>query len=269
MPKTSLILSTYNKEAVLKIVLESALDQSLLPDEIVIADDGSGENTANLIRETSRRSPVPLLHVWQPDDGYRLPASLNNAVAASSGDYLLFVDGDCFLNRHFIEDHLDCSEPDRYVVGTRVNITPKRQEYILRTGDRRIGFFSWGTRKKQHAVRSKWLSKLRKTGGMAGANFSLWRSDFEKINGFNERFNGHGGSDADLARRLDKAGLTRKKMVFLGMVYHFAHPAPTNRGDSLARINDVWDDTPEAERIRCRLGLDRAAREGVIVLRHG
>lgn len=265
MLKTSLIISTYNKKEILEIVLESAFDQTCRPGEIVIADDGSQEDTVELIREMSKRSPVPLLHVWQPDDGYRLPSSLNNAIVASSGEYLMFVDGDCFLNRHFVEDHLSYAEPGRYVAGSRVNIVKKRQEYILRTKDRRISVFSWGTTKKLHTIRSKFLAGLRRRGGMAGANFSIWRSDLEKVNGFNERFNGQGGSDADLARRLERAGVVLKKMVHLGIIYHFAHPMPDRRYSGLS-IPEIWNSTPEEEKVRCRLGLDRALKEGVTIL---
>lgn len=265
-PTVSLIISTYNQPQILRLVLKTVFAQTRLPDEIVVADDGSGEETIEMIKEISSKAPVPLLHVWQPDEDYRLPASLNNAIAASSREYLIFLDGDCFLNRYFVEDHLSFAEPGRYVVGTRVNIRPARRDYILRTDDTDISIFSWGISKRAHAIRSRFLSRFRRRGGMAGANFSAWRCDLETINGFNERFNRHGGSDADLARRFEQAGIFRKKMAHLGMAYHFAHSAPENRGDSATRIKEVWDSTPEDERIRCRLGLNRALEEGVTLL---
>lgn len=263
--KTSLIVSTYNKKEVLEIVLESCFDQTCLPGEILVADDGSREDTARLIRDLEKRSPVPLLHVWQPDEGYRLAASLNNAIATSSGEYLIFLDGDCFVDRHFVEDHLSYAEPGRYVAGSRVNIGKKRQEYILRTGDRRISFFSPGIRKRAHAIRSKTLAACRRHGGMAGANFSLRRSDIERVNGFNERFDGRGGCDADLARRLNGAGFVLKKMVHLGIAYHFSHSLP-NRLHADDCVPEIWDSTPEEEQVRCRLGLDRALKEGSKIL---
>ena len=262
IPKTSLIITTYNQPEFLQLAILSAWEQTRIPDEIVIADDGSREETAELVREMKRVSPVPIIHAWQPDDGYRLAHSRNNGVAASTGEYLIFLDGDCYLNEHFIEDHLSYAEKGYFVCGRRVNIQKRRKEYIFRTGDRRISFFSWGTHKKFHAIRSHWLSKLHqpggmlyKKGGMAGANFSIWRSDYEKVNGCNERYVGHGREDGDLARRLREVGVPMKKMVHLGIAYHFDHPRAVKGTVSV-----------EAEKGRCRIGLNRAVEEGVTIL---
>lgn len=255
----SLIVATYNWKEALALVLDTALAQTRLPDEIVIADDGSREDTVELVRGYASNSPVPILHAWQPDTGFRLARSRNNAIAASSGDYLIFLDGDCFLNKHFIEDHLSFAEPDRYVVGTRVNITPKRKEYIFQTGDVRITPFSWGTTKRLHAIRSRFLAAFRRHGGMAGANFAAWRSDVERINGFNEIFEGHGGEDGEFADRLEQAGVRRKKMVHLGIAYHFAHPInPPGERESM---RGIYDTTLEDDGIRCKVGLNRAVGE--------
>jgi len=274
-PKTSLIISTYNQPDFLRLAILSAWEQTLLPDEIIVADDGSREDTAALVREMKKESRVPIIHVWQPDDGYRLMLSLNNAVAASSGDYLIFLDGDCFLNKFFIEDHLSYAKKGFYVCGRRVNIRTKRKEYILRTGDRRITVFSWGTHKKLHAIRSHRLAKLHLEGGllykkrgMAGANFAVWRSDFEKVNGFNERLSGYSGCDHELACRLDDMGIPMKKMVHWGIAYHFDHPI-TNRvrwENENKKVQKLMEQIRAEEKGRCRIGLNRAIEEGVTVL---
>src|SRR5215469_5448267 len=144
-PKTSLIIATFNQPAFLRLAILSALEQTRLPDEIVIADDGSREETAELVREMKKESSVPIIHTWLPDDGFRVMLARNNAVAVSTGEYLMFLDGDCYLNKYFIEDHLSYAEKGYFVCGRRVNIKAKRKEYILRTGNRKITFFSWGT----------------------------------------------------------------------------------------------------------------------------
>jgi len=264
LPKSSLIIATYNSLEFLRVVLETALEQTRLPDEIIIADDGSREDTAALVRKFAAGSPVPLLHAWQPDEGFRLARSRNNAIAASTGEYLIFIDGDCFLNRFFVEDHLSLVEENFYIVGTRVNIGPRRRDHVLRTGHRRISFWSWGTHKKFHAIRSRFLSNFRKKGGMAGANFSAWRKDIVRINGFNEIFEGHGGEDWELASRLERSGMRRKKMVHLGIAYHFAHPEnPRGDGD---RISRIYADSVDEQGIRCKHGLDRAVKNGINIL---
>ena len=105
-PKTSLIIATYNQPEFLRLAILSAWEQTHLPDEIIIADDGSREETAELIRGMKKESSVPIIHTWQPDDGFRVALARNNAVAVSTGEYLIFLDGDCYMNKYFIEDHL-------------------------------------------------------------------------------------------------------------------------------------------------------------------
>jgi len=256
MPSVSIILATYNAPQKLALALETLLDQTRLPDEIVVADDGSGPETAELLRRSGASSPVPLVHAWHEDRGFRLAASRNNAVRMASGEYLIFMDGDCFVNRHFVEDHLRLAEPGAFVSGTRVNVQPRRQRYIFRTGNRRISFFSWGTTKKWHALRLPFFPRLvRPTEGFAGANFSVWRDDVVRVNGFNEAFEGHGGEDKEFAIRLRNAGLRGLKMRHGGMAYHLAHPE-LPRGDR-STIDAMIREAREERLVRCRVGLDR------------
>ncbi|MGL4594539.1 MAG: glycosyltransferase family 2 protein [Thermoguttaceae bacterium] len=255
--KVSLIIATYNNKDVLRLSLESAFDQTRMLDEIVVADDGSREDTREMIENMRKISPVPLLHAWQHDNGFRLAAARNNGILKSTGDYLIFIDGDCFVNKYFVEDHLSLAAKKQFIAGTRVNITKPRQEYIIRTGNRNISFFSWGTRKKFNAIRSRFLSHFYyNKSGMAGANFSLWREDIFRINGFDEWFVGYGGEDADIAIRLENAGIHKIRMVHLGMAYHFAH---------VHNSCDYWETVIEprleearkTKKFRCELGLEK------------
>ena len=255
-PKTSIIITTYNNKDVLHFVLETALNQTVMPDEIVVADDGSCDDTAEMVFRIAQTTPVPVLHTWHSDSGFRASRSRNNGIAVSSGDYLIFLDGDCYLNRFFVEDHLSFACEGVYVVGTRVNILPKRWEYVLRTRDGHISVFSWGTHKKLNALRSRLLSRFHKHGGMASANFAAWRSDIVRVNGFHELFIGHGGEDREIAQRLDHAGLTRRKMVHLGMAYHIAHPYNA-KGDQV-QLHEIIAKTVNEKLCRCHDGLDRA-----------
>jgi glycosyltransferase involved in cell wall biosynthesis len=265
--KTSLIITTYNQPEYLRLALLSALEQTQQPDEIIIADDGSDERTAAVVREFQDNGKVKIIHTWQKNEGFRPMHARNNAVAASSGEYLIFLDGDCYLEKHFIEDHLSVAEVNHWVCGTRVNIKEQRKEYILRTGDRKITFFSWGTNKKFHAIRSKFLSRFRKKGGMASANFACWRSDFEKVNGFNERLAGFSGCDAELSCRFNDIELPMKKMVHLGIAYHFAH---TEKKRVLwsdgTKVVNLMEQIRREEKGRCQTGLNRALAGGYEVI---
>jgi len=253
--KVSLIITTYNQPEVLQLVIRTVCEQTRLPDEIVIADDGSREETAEMIRSLRKLSPAPLLHVWQPDDGFRAARSRNNAIVASLGDYLIFLDGDCFVNKHFVADHLSVASEKHFIVGTRVNIVPKRQQYILATGKTKISFFSWGTRKKFNAIRSPLLARFfRNKGGMASANFSVWREDVYRINGFDETYTEHAGEDGDFAIRLNNTGVAMKRFAHLGMAYHFAHPhRPCPNWEERVKMQE---ETSRNKVIRCEHGLD-------------
>ena len=101
----SLIITTYNWKEALEVALLSAFGQTLLPDEIIVADDGSRAGTGNIVASLAKDAPIPVLHSWQEDKGFRLARSRNRAIAKARGEYIILVDGDVVLEKHFIEDH--------------------------------------------------------------------------------------------------------------------------------------------------------------------
>ena len=203
--KTTLLISTYNRPDALRLCLLSAFRQTLLPDEILVGDDGSTEETAHLIEEMKQRSPVPLIHVWQEDKGFRLAAVRNKCIARASGDYIVQVDGDLILQPHFIEDHLAFAAPGYYVKGGRVNITDRLTKALCASGElRNLTFFTPGLMRRVNAVRclplARYLSERRRTAPGLGCNLSYWRKDALAVNGYDEFFEGWGGEDWDFAR---------------------------------------------------------------------
>ena len=270
----SFIVTCYNHPEYLKIGLESILAQTTSPDEIIVADDGSAEETFKVTRSLRSRTSIPLIHVWRKDEGFRVNRCRNNALAVATGDYVVFSDGDCFFNPHFIEDHAESARQGRMVGGTRVQILPKQRDYILRKGDRRITIFTPGVSKRLHAIRSRFLSALTsetsKTSvpmtpwnhpGIFGANLAFWREDAVKINGFDERYVGWGGDDLDFQIRLNRAGIGWRKIRCLGAVYHFSHPSrPFDRAAVKERLEEAYR-RPDF-RIPDEFGLARAIAEG-------
>src|SRR5438309_2028957 len=121
----SLIISTYNWPSALQLCLQSVLQQSVLPAEIIIADDGSTEETKTLIDHMATQCPVPLLHVWQPDEGFQLSKIRNRAIAKAAMPYIIQIDGDLLLHQHFIKDHFHIQEPGYFVSGSRVLLSPE------------------------------------------------------------------------------------------------------------------------------------------------
>ncbi len=279
-PRVTLVVTTYNRPDYLAITLKTVLEQRRAPYEVVVADDGSNESTADVVRKFAETASFPILHAWQADSGYRLNASRNNALAVASGDYVVMLDGDCFLNPFFICDHLFFARPNRYVGGTRVNVRSPLKERILTTRDTRVGFFTPGTSKKFNAVRCRALARIasssfegRRRGGgvagqpfwrngLAGANLAFWRDDAFKVNGFNEVMKYYGGNDLEFASRLERAGVGYFHMVHYGMAYHFAHGKPYSGSseDRLTPESKEYRESLTSDGIRCKdeAGLTRA-----------
>lgn len=232
LPQVSLIVTTYNRPEALELCLQSILRQKQLPDEVVIGDDGSAEETALLIRRYRAMFPVPLKHIWQPDEGFRLSMIRNRAVAASRGEYIIEIDGDLILHPAFIRDHLNMARRGCFLKGGRCNLTRKRTRTLTRKQTiPPLCFLSPGLRRRLNALHlpalGRWLAphyKQHATTGLGlGCNMSFWRSDFLRINGYDEFFTGWGSEDNDFASRLLNAGVSRLRLKFSAIVYHLWH----------------------------------------------
>ncbi|MEG0917822.1 MAG: glycosyltransferase [Myroides sp.] len=121
--KTALLISTYNWPQALELIFKSIFEQVEMPDEVLIADDGSTEETKKLIDNFIQKSTFKVIHVWQEDKGFRKAIILNKAVAKSSCDYIIQIDGDCIMHPKFIADHKENAKKNVYLYGTRATIT--------------------------------------------------------------------------------------------------------------------------------------------------
>jgi glycosyltransferase involved in cell wall biosynthesis len=232
-PSCSLVVSTYNRPDALELCLESIFRQKQLPGEIVVADDGSGPETRELIDAMQAKSPVPIVHVWQPDDGYQLARIRNRAFAAAKGDYIIQLDGDLVLESHFVLDHLAMARPGAFFSGSRTMVDEALTGRLLRkevTPDE-IPRHRQHLGKRHNAVRSVLLRNLsylfqrsrRNYKYVLGCNMAFWKSDLVKVNGYNESFKGWGKEDNELAVRLLNAGLALRFIKFGAVVYHLYH----------------------------------------------
>ncbi|MCG8579511.1 MAG: glycosyltransferase family 2 protein, partial [Bacteroidales bacterium] len=236
--QASLIISTYNRPQSLHHVLESVKNQSLLPHEVIIADDGSGYETDSLIQQFQKNFPVPLIHSWQKDLGFRQASSKNKAAAKSSGNYLLFLDGDLVLHPHYIKNNI-CSARERcFVVNTRVLLKEKTTNIILKSGIFKLNIWQLLNQKnRKNGFYAPFLNKFipdkqsikPSRGGLMG----IWKNDYLAVNGMNEDFIGWGHEDTDLFIRLLKYGLKRIDNKFMALSYHLYHPKEnTNRAEA-------------------------------------
>jgi len=227
-PNCTLVASTYNWPEALELLLLSVLNQSVLPNEVIIADDGSGEDTKNLIENFKKTFPVPLVHIWQEDLKNRKSRIMNKAIAAAKYDYIVEIDGDIILNKHFIEDHLAYAQKGHYLFGSRVNIQEKLLPELFSEKNIDFNFFSKGIKKRSRTIRIPFLMNFAKSVDkcskkLRGCNMSFWKEDFIKINGYNESIVGWGMEDSEMIQRLHNIAIKGKRLKYTGIVYHIYH----------------------------------------------
>ena len=256
----SLIITTYNRPDALHLVLKSVLQQKHLPDEIIIADDGSNAETRNLIRAMADQSTIPIFHAWQPDRGFRAAMVRNRAIAMAKGEYIIMIDGDMLLHPYFIQNHLDVAEQGVFMQGGRVLLNSIKTDEILASHDIEFSFFSKGIENRKNALYSPFLSHffLKKGDSIKGiktCNFSLFRSDVLAVNGFDNCFVGWGREDSDFAVRLFNNGVMRKNIKFAALAYHLYHPE--NPRQSLPENDQRLQMSMDENMIRCNDGIER------------
>lgn len=233
----SLIISTYNRKDALLAVLNSLKKQSESNFEIIIADDGSSDDTKDAITKYREASKLEILHVWQEDDGFRAAQIRNKAVAQSQGDYLIFLDGDCVVFPGFVSKHAQLAEDGYFVRGSRVMMSETYTQEFISSAlvPSKLAFsdllYLWKSKKIKRIfplVRLPigWLRKLKKKDwyGVKTCNLGVWRKDFMAVNGFDEQYIGWGHEDADLTIRLINNGVYRKEGVNAVSVLHLWHP---------------------------------------------
>jgi glycosyltransferase involved in cell wall biosynthesis len=258
--RITLIITTYNWPAALDLTLRSVARQSVLPDEILVADDGSGPQTRQVVTQWQERLRSPLIHVWQADEGFRLARSRNRAIAAARGDYVIIVDGDMVLHRHFIADHARAARHGCFIQGVRLLTGPEAAARMLEQSQLDLGVFAPDIRRRRHAIRNRFLSALvfkKRTGQRAirGCNQAYWKSDLIRVNGFNEEFVGWGREDNEIAARLYNAAVRRRNLKFQALAIHLHHPL---RHAQMGVRNDaVLRETIEQRKAWCPLGLSQ------------
>ena len=239
--KVSLIISTYNWPSALNACLQSILMQSRMPDEVIIADDGSGSETRDLIHQFQAYFPVPIVHVWHPDAGFQLAVIRNKAIVVAQHEYIIQIDGDLILHPQFVNDHLNLARQGSFISGSRVLLPDDFSAHILRTGK----IPSWSTLvfKGDNRLNAlhfpalmRYLApeyKKRQPYYVKGCNMSFWREDLFKVNGYNEAITGWGREDNELAVRLINSGKKRLFIKFGGICFHLFHPVVSREMEEL------------------------------------
>jgi glycosyltransferase involved in cell wall biosynthesis len=232
-PTSSIIVSTYNRPDALRRCIESIFIQTRRPGEIVVADDGSGRETKELVDQFQKSSPIKIVHVWQEDNGYQLARIRNRSFAVASGEYLIQIDGDLVLEKHFLYDHLHMSKPGTFVGGARTMMDEELTNWVLegRVPIKDILSYREHLGRKSNALRSGILRNTnywyqrheRNYKYVLGCNMAFWKKDIVAVNGYDESFKGWGKEDNELAVRLQNAGVKLRFIKFGAVVYHLHH----------------------------------------------
>ncbi len=262
--KASVIITTYNTPTYLAMVLESLISQTHRNFEVVVCDDGSSDDTHEVIaRFRKRDKPFELLHYWNEDSGFRPGQARNGGMKAASGDWFVFIDGDILTHPRFIESHLKAARPNRVLFGARVKLNEVfsgelTEDLIRERGIERIykEAFSRCREAEYSPVNEKWTDALNgkimqrygatwspfaamawtgfcavlprplkwKTAFKTGSNFSADAQLVKRVNGFDEAFGIGGGEDGEFFMRLSNAGAVAWPVLFSAVAYHLNHP---------------------------------------------
>ncbi|MDX1757526.1 MAG: glycosyltransferase family 2 protein [Marinobacter sp.] len=231
------VITTYNSPVWLEKVLIGYEQQTYRDFRVIIADDGSGSETAELIRKYQDRGRLTIDHVWHEDQGFRKCQILNKAIRETDCDYLIFTDGDCIPEPNFVGTHAQLARPGYFLSGGYIKLTMPVSELIteqhIRDGD--IFSIDWlvaqgqpKSHKLTKLTRSAFRQKLMNTitpaaASWNGMNSSTWTKDLIAVNGFNEDMQ-YGGLDRELGERLWNYGHKSKQIRYTTVCLHLDHP---------------------------------------------
>ncbi len=241
----SVVITTYNRSDALIAVLSALARQADRHFEVIVADDGSTREHQQRIVQSDAAKTLKLVHIWHPDLGFTAAKVRNRGVSAARGSYLVFLDGDCVPENDFITRHRQLAEVGYFCNGSRILLSPELTGRVL-AGEETVDGRSLGywLGKRFRGESNKLIGHLRlpdRAGridrsfnwkGIRSCNMAVWKSDFEKVDGFDESFQGWGHEDADFVLRLHNLGLARKNGFCATEVFHLWHKEASRSQES-------------------------------------
>jgi GT2 family glycosyltransferase len=240
--KISIIVSVYKDTESLDFILKSLENQTILPNEVIVSEDGDSEEMAEYILKANvRYSSLKIVHLFQEDIGWRKNKALNRAIIASKCDYLVFIDGDCIPYSTFIEGHLSIAKTGQVLCGKRFELGQSFSEKIrqgeLQFSELERNFLRYlpslikdkarhpedGVYLKPNSFIANMVHK-RFVRHIIGCNFSCFKNDLLKINGFNEDFVlPSEGEDVDPSWRFRSVGIELYSCRNVANIFHLYH----------------------------------------------
>jgi len=266
--KVSIIFSTYNSTDWLEKVIWGFYFQSFKDFEIVIADDGSTEETENTIDRLRKKTLLEIKHVWQPDEGFQKCKILNKAILATTGDYIIFTDGDCIPRYDFVQAHVDNAKPCHLLSGGYFKLPMKTSQAITKK-DIEIGNAfnpNWllnNGLKKSHKIAKLtaqgWKQRLYNAltptkATWNGHNASTWKSLLLEVNGFDERMQ-YGGEDRELGERLINLNVSPIQIRYSAICLHLDHARGYVSEEGIKKNKHIRKITKEQKITRTSYGI--------------
>ncbi|MEW5676063.1 glycosyltransferase family 2 protein [Flavobacterium enshiense] len=257
----SVVISTYNSPEWLKKVIWGYNAQTYRNFEMVIADDGSRQDTFDLIEQMKKEVFYPIIHVWHEDNGFQKSQILNKAILACTTDYIMMSDGDCIPRPDFVEQHIKFREEGYFLSGgyhkLPMDLSKSITEEDIYSGKcfeidwlKKNGMKTSFKNNKVDAVGLKsWFLNLLTptTPSWNGHNASGWKKDIMAINGFDERMQ-YGGQDRELGERLVNFGIKPKQIRYSTVCLHLDHPRGYATPESINKNKNIRKETKELKK---------------------
>jgi len=268
---TSIIISTYNSPAWLEKVLWGYDNQTYRMFEVVIADDGSGDETRSLIERIKTEVFYPIQHIWHEDDGFQKSRILNKAIRACSTPYIIMSDGDCIPRKDFVEQHVKFREEGFFLSGGYFMLPMDISETIDKEDiySERCFDVNWlkenglkGSFKNNKLsagpIKATILNSITPTNASwNGHNASGWKEDIVAVNGFDERMQ-YGGQDRELGERLVNRGLRSKQIRYNAVVIHLDHPRGYKNQESIDKNRAIRKTTRDQKKAWTAYGIEKS-----------
>jgi GT2 family glycosyltransferase len=271
-PEIAILVSTYQRpqhlrRALLSIAMQRDVDGKM---EVIVTDDGSADETPEVVRAYARSVDFPVRFTTHPHAAFQLARCRNEGVAASEAPYLLFLDGDCVLPADHVAIHLAQRRPGHVMAGHFVRLdetmSARLDEKVIRSGE----FVHWAPAGELRHLRTmarkarfyQWLRHPTKPK-MSGNNVGIWRTDYERVNGYDENFEGWGCEDDDLRLRLRRIGVRIHSILPWTFTYHMWHPLDVTRPVEWRKGRNVAYLNRQGALVRCCNGLVKRGLEDV------
>jgi glycosyltransferase involved in cell wall biosynthesis len=264
-PELAIVVTSFQMPWHVRRVLESvAAQRTERRLEVVVADDGSRDETARMVDEFAAQVDFPVRFVTHPHTEFHAARCRNDGARNTTAPHLLFTDGDCLLPPDHVEQHMRFGQPGEVTCSYCIRLEETVSQQATLAAIREGQFAQWGSAEERSKLRhmhvkSIWYGLIGHPTKPAfrSGNFAMARTEFERVNGFDENFLGWGCEDDDFGRRLKNCGVRAVSILNRTCVYHLWHPPAPTRPSQWKQGGNVNYLMRPIRLTRCLNGLER------------